>query len=137
MVKTITTVTVFTDEWSILAEFWRQVYEGGDRLDLLQHMTHVHIARPPDWDQAAIRRAHETGVAKFGYACFSCLNADRRIYVHHIIEIQHGGSNHPRNRVPLCFRCHHHLHPWLVEPEGGRHDGWELLADIVRRVKQR
>lgn len=128
----------FADEASMLIEFWREVHAGADRRELLQHMTHVSIARPPEWDRAAIRHEHETSVARVGLngltrACFACLTMDRRVYVHHVIEIQHGGSNHPRNRVSLCFRCHHDLHPWLVEP-ADRHQGWESLADIGRRA---
>ena len=43
-----------------------------------------------------------------GGICFVCGGEAR--HRHHLIQIQHGGSNTQRNHVPLCKRCHSDVH---------------------------
>lgn len=37
---------------------------------------------------------------------------------HHIIQLQNGGRNSPRNLMGLCDDCHAEIHPWLREGKG-------------------
>ena len=46
--------------------------------------------------------------------CFAC--GGRSHVRHHIIQLQHGGSNKKRNIVRLCHDCHAEIHPWLKHP---------------------
>jgi hypothetical protein len=32
---------------------------------------------------------------------------------HHVIQIQHGGADVTRNKVPVCDVCHADIHPWI------------------------
>jgi 5-methylcytosine-specific restriction endonuclease McrA len=43
--------------------------------------------------------------------CKACLG--RAQVRHHIVQLQHGGTNDVRNIVPLCRDCHKKIHPWL------------------------
>lgn len=64
--------------------------------------------------------------------CFVCWTHDRRLYRHHLITVAHGGSNHARNLVSLCHRCHRTIHPWM--PQGTtleRKGGPYLLCDLI------
>ena len=108
-----------------------------DRLWLLLQLTYVVIQRPATWDTEAVRREHETqyggtDTVKLTYReCFAC-SSRATLYAHHVIEVQHGGSNTWRNKVPLCFPCHQYLHPWLKEDERSRRrSGMESLGEIA------
>ncbi len=47
--------------------------------------------------------------------CWVCLEpAEAR---HHIIELQHGGTNAKRNVIPICRGCHAEVHPWMKKSE--------------------
>jgi 5-methylcytosine-specific restriction endonuclease McrA len=46
-----------------------------------------------------------------GKKCFAC-GAWARV-PHHVIFIEHGGTNSPLNLVFLCRSCHGAIHPWL------------------------
>lgn len=121
-----------------LAWFWMMQGHGAAPMDLLEVMTQVTTERPVKWDPAVIRLQHDTWVAQFGKhageTCFGC-KTGRRLYWHHVIELQNGGSNHPRNRVSLCFFCHKQLHPWLTEePTGDRMGGFESVGNFMRRI---
>jgi 5-methylcytosine-specific restriction endonuclease McrA len=35
---------------------------------------------------------------------------------HHIIQLQHGGSNRKANLVRICEWCHAAIHPWMTAP---------------------
>lgn len=124
----------------ILSYFWLLVKKDADRRELLELLTHVIVQRPPKWNPAAIRRDHDASIATFGIgglerACFVCRTTARRLYVHHVVEVQHGGSNDPKNRVALCFPCHQHLHPWLeTEPVPLKRAGWESMSEIGARA---
>lgn len=110
-----------------------------DRLSLLLTVGAVVVVRPPEWSCAAIRRAHERGADGATCTitrrrCFACEASQVRLYFHHIVEVHHGGSNAPRNQVPLCFPCHQYLHPWLTEEVPERSSGFEMLSQIAPRL---
>jgi hypothetical protein len=122
----------------VLAWFWMMVRQGAPRMAMLQILTTVRVWRPKEWDRAAVRREHEEWVLHDCNVdhrhCFMCDNTGR-LYFHHVVEIQHGGSNHGQNKVPLCFRCHQILHPWLTEePEPQRSSGWTSIASMAKRL---
>ena len=127
-------------EEQVLHWFWLMERQDAPRFELLEQLSTVVIQRPDDWDRAAIRREHERNVSAELFkrydtsACFSC-RVSRRVYFHHVIEVQNGGSNTWRNLVPICFPCHQVLHPWLkVEPPSYSVHGWESVGDIGRRT---
>jgi hypothetical protein len=117
------------DEDAALREFWRQQGDRADRLGLLQAFAEVAIVRPAEWDYLEVRRnAHDPLLAHNG--CFVCGNRDRAIEFHHVIQIQHGGSNTPRNRVPLCSVCHDAVHPWLGGTKRTKVGGWTQVGAV-------
>lgn len=131
-------------EHAVLDFFWLMDRGGADRHALLLMLSAVVIARPSDWDRACIRREHEQRGSLVRLRldttqCFACRARGRRLYFHHILEVQHGGSNATRNQVPLCFSCHQFLHPWLTEDPGGTSSvkGFERLRDVMRRYAPR
>lgn len=92
----------------ILDFFWLMDRGQTERLVNLCWMTQIIVARPDTWNRRAIRRAHEArqGLAVIDRrSCFACSTQDPLFY-HHILEVQHGGSNQVRNQVALCFTCH-------------------------------
>lgn len=115
-----------------LALFWDQAEDARtDRLALLQLFAEIAIVRPAEWDLENLRRQFES----FSFAeverCFTCRSGDRTIVRHHVIQLQHGGSNTPRNFVAICTRCHAAVHPWLPK----RCEDWTSVADLVASVK--
>jgi hypothetical protein len=125
-------------EHYVLAYFWMMVSYGCPKLSLLIELSYVRIERPPEWDPAIIRKEHQDGSRSWALDkrhCFSC-GTERADHVHHVIQVQYGGSNTARNLVALCFTCHRSVHcPALRET-----DIWvsqyefELLRDIAPRV---
>lgn len=123
-------------EVAVLDAFWDRVRADMDRLDLLMEMASIRLERPSDWDERSIRQAM-AGVRMTLTAdgCFACRSRDRWLYWHHVIQVQHGGSNYPRNLVALCHRCHRVVHPWLPEPTSLENRfGWTSLKDLAGRV---
>ena len=124
-------------EHAVLDLFWLvQHYEPAKRRDLLTHYTHVAIARSREWNPRDVRDEHERKLGAFERrlfrdTCFVCADSDTFLVFHHIIGIAHGGSNDPRNKVPLCQSCHADLHPWL-EHQPRRIRGFESLGQIMR-----
>jgi hypothetical protein len=124
----------------VLEWFWFMAREERvDRLWLLLQLTYVAIKRPADWDPRRIRDEHDQQargpfvVKMEAQRCFSC-DGFGPLFSHHVIEIQHGGSNQLRNKVPLCFPCHQYLHPWLKEPVGRRSSEFESVREIMVRT---
>lgn len=97
-------LTTWSEE-RVLAYFWTMVHADADRVALLKQISGVAIERPDDWDRAG-ERAAATPKTRATTICFSCFTGDRRLYWHHVIAIQHGGSTCLRNLVPICLRCH-------------------------------
>lgn len=61
--------------------------------------------------RAAFRRGNPRGRSLLG-KCWCCwLEAD--VFTHHILQLQHGGTNNRLNFVRICGRCHAEVHPWL------------------------
>jgi 5-methylcytosine-specific restriction endonuclease McrA len=114
--------------WHVMRQLARE--HTTERLFMLGLVGEVTIARPLTWDYAAIRREHEQGPRRtlHRHQCFVCA-APGPLYLHHIVEVHHGGDNHPRNLVPLCFRCHQALHPWLIPP--AHTSNWVPLRAIM------
>ena len=61
--------------------------------------------------RATFRRANRRGRSLVGQ-CWAC-NIWADVFTHHIVQLQHGGWNHPRNLVRICRACHAAIHPWL------------------------
>lgn len=101
-------------EHAALDQFYAEAATGG-RMGALQRFAEFAIAREPEWDVAAVRASCAV-LTLTARACGSCGARGRPLVWHHIIQIQHGGSNLLRNRVPLCDPCHMAVHPWLVTP---------------------
>lgn len=49
--------------------------------------------------------------------CYVC-ESNNDLVRHHVIPLHRGGSNSPKNLVPLCNNCHERLHPWLIQKPG-------------------
>lgn len=115
-------------EEAALDEFWRAACrDGAERISLLRAFAEVAIVRPSGWDTGRIRAAagdHRLHATE----CFGCRGPRGTASWHHVIQIQHGGSNYLRNRVSLCAGCHANVHPWLKgQPVKLR--GWTSLGD--------
>lgn len=133
------TAKVYVSQWpeeKILAYFRTMVREDADRLALLAQLAAVAVRRPDDWSPEAVREEHDATKYR-GYSsdkCFCCRTGDRRLYWHHVIAIQHGGSNVWDNKVAICLRCHGTIHPWLdaAKPDPKkRRGGMASMADVV------
>lgn len=42
-----------------------------------------------------------------------CCHLFRPLFRHHVIQLQHGGTNYHLNIVRICWDCHAKIHPWL------------------------
>jgi hypothetical protein len=105
--------TLAISEEDALVEFWKAAGDySTDRLALLRAFAELAIVRPADWDTAEIRRDSLDPRLR-AEGCFCCRKDWRAYHWHHVIQIQFGGSNYVRNRVPLCGTCHGAIHPWL------------------------
>lgn len=101
----------------LLHAFWASARSGEDKLALLRAYAEkrptVRVARDPH----AIRREHNrqrTASAWKGKRCFVC--AAYASQEHHIVQIQHGGTNRPLNKVWICTPCHRQVHPFMAQP---------------------
>lgn len=121
--------TLDLTEMVALNEFWRAAHEefALNRVPLLRAFAEIAIVRPADWNPSVIRaNAHEHNLKADG--CFGCRQQKTKLGWHHVIQIQHGGSNYLRNRVAICESCHAAIHPWLPEPPP---PGWTQLGDCA------
>lgn len=122
-------------EEEIADGFWREVRVGADRLTLLRSFAEVAIVRPPGWDYLGIRaEAHIHKLKAQG--CFVCGRNDG-IDWHHVVQVQHGGSNYVRNRVPLCGACHRAVHPWMGDEPRRTVTGWTNTADLTAEAAEK
>jgi len=114
-----------------LAFFWDRHAAGADRLELLLLFEAVTIARPGGWKPQSVRSTFETQRTSWRpvSGCFGCARHEE-LSLHHVITIDHGGSNAVRNLVPVCVGCHLYLHPWLTTARHRRH-GFESLGQIA------
>jgi hypothetical protein len=124
------------DEWHWLSYFRHAASDPNtDRFELLKQLAGVAVPRPVNWDYAKVRRINPWDIRGLDAPkqCFCCRTASRRLYWHHIIEVQHGGSAAPGNLTALCYRCHRVIHPWLVErsDESERWgSGWTAIGTL-------
>lgn len=128
-------MTVNHDEQDALDVFWQVLrYPNTDRIWLLQQFAEVELLRPSEWDYYAVRQGGP-GLKLTADGCFGCRKDDRKYYWHHVIQVQHGGSNAPRNLVPLCAWCHKRVHPWLEEPTTAEsRSGWTMVGHITDKA---
>lgn len=118
-------------EEAALDRFYRAVRAApGEELETLRAFAELAILREAEWDEDAIRADAGKNHGLRAEHCFACRSADRPLAWHHIIQIQHGGSNALRNRQALCEPCHAAIHPWL--PAVARTvPGWSSVNDIA------
>jgi hypothetical protein len=146
------TYTTRWDEDMVLAYFWEAAREWDvDRIALLKQIADVRLERPSDWDRRAIRaqldmlrdqwRGNQPKSPIFQVdmeACFACLNKERRLYWHHVVTVQHGGSSQPRNIVPLCHVHHQAVHPFLPDSNSVENRyGWTQVGHMATRAMAR
>jgi hypothetical protein len=70
--------------------------------------TEGRITDDSDWQ--ILRRITFDNQGRF---CCNCERSDTRLDVHHIVPIEHGGTNRLSNLAVLCFDCHAKIHPWM------------------------
>lgn len=103
--------TLEISEEAAIDQFYAEA-NAGQRLAALKRFAEIAIVRPADWDVNAIR-AGRPSVQLHAERCFACHARSRQLHWHHIVQIQHGGSNYARNLVAICDCCHGEIHPWL------------------------
>lgn len=135
--KTAVAVHVTTlQEQTVLDYFWQSVRDDADKLELLRQLSVVAIDRDDEWDKGTVRAGMAgTTLRLTADRCFVCQNEEWHLSWHHIIQVQHGGSNDPRNFVRVCGWCHGRIHPWLPEPTSAdRRFGWTSIRDITLKA---
>jgi 5-methylcytosine-specific restriction endonuclease McrA len=48
--------------------------------------------------------------------CFIC-GSNKTVVRHHMIQVQHGGTNINKNIITVCESCHEGIHPWMRKPD--------------------
>ena len=113
-----------------LRKFWRKAksVKGRERLALLQIYAEKRF--PMKRSREELRRIFKTSRMCISWlykkTCFVC--GEKPNVRHHIIQLQHGGTNIHSNIVPLCNSCHAEVHPWLELPDKGLGQHLEILA---------
>lgn len=127
------------DEQKVLDYFYGMARNPNvDRIALLKQIADVAIDRPIDWDGGLIREVSRKAQRRLhGERCFSCRTEARKVYWHHILQVQNGGSNTPRNLVLLCARCHRDIHPWLKPPTTLENRGFTWIGDFAVRALEK
>ncbi len=101
----------------VLRTFWSDLESGPSsrvsRLEALQRIASVRVPFKRDWTLARRRGEY---LRRFRHLprcaqCFVCHG--KATQQHHVILLKHGGTNIPRNRVPICRRCHEQIHDWM------------------------
>jgi 5-methylcytosine-specific restriction endonuclease McrA len=96
---------------------WKATPYGPDRLRLLVEWARVSLRGRSASDLSVIRRAFNASKDQWrGHAgvgkCHACERIGDRVW-HHIVQLQNGGSNSPKNLVKVCLPCHAVIHPFL------------------------
>lgn len=110
-------------------------HSPGERMAALTWLATIVIPRDASWEYAAVRADAPPFVLEHG--CFVCLSEDFKTYRHHAIQIQHGGSNSPRNVVTLCHACHQKIHPWLDPSNTYERRGFTKVGDMITKMIER
>lgn len=118
--------TLEISEHAALDQFYLEAAD--DRSAALRRFAELAILRESGWDTEVVRAAAEKNPLR-PTACFACRTQSRPLAWHHVIQIQHGGSNMARNRVALCGPCHADVHPWLPKAPRVR-TGWTRFTDV-------
>lgn len=100
---------------------WKATPVGPERLRLLVEWAHVSIIERSAHGLSAVRRAFNASKDEWrGHAgagrCGACGRIGFRVW-HHIVQLQHGGTNSPKNLVRVCLPCHAVIHPHLPMTE--------------------
>jgi len=100
----------------VLAEFWERADKAKtitDRLDLLREFADRRVVRVK-----AYRTIRRSGPRQtWGkWVCWACRRKAQTV-CHHIVQVQHGGTNAEMNRTRLCRGCHAVVHPWLRDKD--------------------
>lgn len=130
------------NEQDALDEFWRRAYGADGPTDALRLFGLVKIRRPASWNRLTVRAEGIPSGLRRPDACFACRSEEYRVYWHHVIWIQHGGSSHPRNFVAICHACHRRVHPWLkegntLEQKSGLYDAKDLIGPVFAMLQAR
>lgn len=131
-VRTIATETLMVNEPAALDRFYAEAEV--DRPGALRRFAEIAIVQGDDWNPDEIR-AHSRVTNLHASACFSCRASSRPLSWHHVIQIQHGGTNYLRNRVALCDPCHADVHPWLPRVSR-KQKGWSSFADAAVDIER-
>jgi len=110
---------VFED--AALTVFWFQYNTYDDsvaRLALLRRFSLVRVRQREhlgEWISDHRRAMTRVPAASSSLdICWSCgESAIDPLVRHHIIQLQRGGSDSPRNLIEICRPCHAEIHPWL------------------------
>jgi 5-methylcytosine-specific restriction endonuclease McrA len=96
---------------------WRSTPVGPERLRLLVEWAHIGITEMSTRGLIERRQAFNAskdvwrGHAGIGW-CGACGREGKRVW-HHIVQLQLGGTNSPKNLVKVCWPCHAVIHPHL------------------------
>lgn len=121
-----------SDEQVALDQFWAMFYGPTGPSVALKVLARVKLRRPSSWDRLAVRAEGVPRGLLRGQQCDCCKSTSYRLYWHHVIWIQNGGSAHPRNFVSICHSCHRAVHPWLKEGNTlEQREGPYDIADII------
>ena len=98
-----------------LKQFWLDVSLGANRAELLSTYAQIKYSGNPRTPiQVRTNFGRMPPRCPATTFCFVCgHDPDHR---HHIVQIQHGGTNGAANLVWLCRPCHERIHPWMVKP---------------------
>lgn len=129
MTTTTTHTAVLPLEADVLTAFWAVCrHDDADRLELVRQLSTVTVRTAPDWSPKRVRAEFKERPYPAA-GCFTCYRRDRRLAWHHLVTIDHGGSNGIWNLVALCHTCHRRIHPWLEqEPDDG---GWWMSTESL------
>lgn len=103
-------LTQFHDEFS-------GSYSAEQAIEAMRELGTVVIKdkkHKPYKERVNFERAKKVRISmKLGKQCFACSGSPQ--CRHHLVWIKHGGKNHKRNIVTLCYSCHAAVHPWLAD----------------------
>lgn len=130
-VRTIAVETLLVSEHAALDRFYLEAAE--DRPGALRRFAEIAIERDANWNREEVRATSQQHNLR-AHACFACRAGGRPIAWHHVIQIQHGGSNLLRNRVALCEPCHADVHPWLPKVARPAVGQWSSFGEHAEEI---
>lgn len=122
-------------EAQVLDYFWtmyRHDEAGEWRCDLLRQVADVRVeCWSPNQDDVRASVGETTRMLTKPDRCQACRTGDWPLNWHHIVQVQHGGSNTPRNFIALCPGCHRGVHPWLPPSTARRRTGFAAVRELM------